>query len=363
MEMPRAEHEVVVVGSGPNGLAAAVEMVGAGRSWFWLNPACSMPPEPLRASTPPGHTATCPTARLWTRRIASSDRWSDSPRGSAPACWPGIPSRRFNWRSTTPTTWVATLTAASRTCGSCSPGRSPGSSPTRRRSQGCTCAPPRRHRAAASTACAATTPRGRRYAIERMGWWVAPVDPGSPGRPQGALPAYVRQAEPGQTLGAMLLSGKLDAVMSPVPPRGFYERDSPIVRLFPDYRRAEREYFHRTGLFPVIHILGLRRETFERPLGRPGPHSGAPSVQAPLAGGPPPGRDLALAARRSGGGCHAHGARLAAQRDRAESGGGLDPVRRDARPRADLAAAGGLDGVRGVRTGGGRKPTSDTPDT
>lgn len=166
MEMPRAEHEVVVVGSGPNGLAAAVEMAGAGRSWFWLNPACSMPPEPLRASTPPGHTATCPTARLWTRRIASSDRWSDSPRGSAPACWPGIPSRRFNWRSTTPTTWVATLTAASRTCGSCSPGRSHGSSPTRRRSQGCTCAPPRRHRAAASTACAATTPRGRRYAIE-----------------------------------------------------------------------------------------------------------------------------------------------------------------------------------------------------
>ena len=41
----------------------------------------------------------------------------------------------------------------------------------------------------------------------------------------------------------MLLSGDLDAVMCPVPPKGFYAADSKMVRLIPDYRRAEQEYY------------------------------------------------------------------------------------------------------------------------
>ena len=62
----------------------------------------------------------------------------------------------------------------------------------------------------------------------------------------------------------MLLVRDLDALMCPWPPKGFYEADSPIVRLIPDYRAAEQAYYLRTGLYPGQHIVGIRRELVER---------------------------------------------------------------------------------------------------
>jgi 4,5-dihydroxyphthalate decarboxylase len=101
--------------------------------------------------------------------------------------------------------------------------------------------------------------------LANIRWWVGPVDdPNAPQRPQGSLPPYVELMSPGQTLGAMLLAGDVDAIMCPNPPRAFYEADRPIVRLFDDFRRAEREYYRRTQLYPPQHIVGIRREVLER---------------------------------------------------------------------------------------------------
>ena len=52
--------------------------------------------------------------------------------------------------------------------------------------------------------------------------------------------------------------------MCPDPPTGFYEPDSPIIRLYPDFRSEERAYLQRTGVFPAYHIVGLRRQVFEQ---------------------------------------------------------------------------------------------------
>jgi 4,5-dihydroxyphthalate decarboxylase len=83
-------------------------------------------------------------------------------------------------------------------------------------------------------------------------------------RRQSGLPAYVQEAPAGRVLLGMLLDGDLDALMCPFPPKGFYAPNSPFVRLISDYRRAEQEYYRRTGIYPVHHIIGLRREVFER---------------------------------------------------------------------------------------------------
>jgi 4,5-dihydroxyphthalate decarboxylase len=34
--------------------------------------------------------------------------------------------------------------------------------------------------------------------------------------------------------------------------------------LFPDYRAAEREYYKRSGLFPIMHAVGIRRDVLEK---------------------------------------------------------------------------------------------------
>ena len=37
-----------------------------------------------------------------------------------------------------------------------------------------------------------------------------------------------------------------------------------IQRLFSDYRTTERDYFKRTGIFPIMHALGIRRDIYEK---------------------------------------------------------------------------------------------------
>jgi len=99
--------------------------------------------------------------------------------------------------------------------------------------------------------------------IEDIAWWVGSIDGRPANRPQGVLPPNVR-AETGRTLLSMLLAGELDALMFAYPPKGFYEKDSPVVRLLPDYREQEMRYFRETGLYPPSHLVGVRRRLYEK---------------------------------------------------------------------------------------------------
>lgn len=99
--------------------------------------------------------------------------------------------------------------------------------------------------------------------IESISWWVGSIDGTPANRPQGNLPPNVKVA-PGRTLLSMLLSGELDALMFAYPPKGFYESDCPVVRLIPDYRKHEKQYFSETGLFPPSHLIGVRRGVYEK---------------------------------------------------------------------------------------------------
>jgi 4,5-dihydroxyphthalate decarboxylase len=65
------------------------------------------------------------------------------------------------------------------------------------------------------------------------------------------------------TLDAMLSSGELDALIAMRPP-GCFKRGQPgIARLFPNYQSEEAAYFARTGVFPIMHVVGIRRELVE----------------------------------------------------------------------------------------------------
>ena len=71
-------------------------------------------------------------------------------------------------------------------------------------------------------------------------------------------------APEGQTLSRMLADGALDVVMSARRPSCFVAGHPKVRRLFPDYRAAERDYFRRTGLFPIMHAVGVRRDVLQK---------------------------------------------------------------------------------------------------
>ena len=43
-----------------------------------------------------------------------------------------------------------------------------------------------------------------------------------------------------------------------------YRSNEKIGRLFPDYRTAEKAYFKKTGMFPIMHLVGIRRSIVDR---------------------------------------------------------------------------------------------------
>jgi 4,5-dihydroxyphthalate decarboxylase len=89
-----------------------------------------------------------------------------------------------------------------------------------------------------------------------------------PGRPEKIaikLPDNVRMedAPQGTTISELLERGEIDGFLAPRPPR-LAGRTGNIGWLFPDPVAAGRDYFKRTGIFPIMHVVGIRRGLVEK---------------------------------------------------------------------------------------------------
>jgi 4,5-dihydroxyphthalate decarboxylase len=72
----------------------------------------------------------------------------------------------------------------------------------------------------------------------------------------------IEELGPTETLARLLADGAIDAYMGPRAPSTFDGRR--VRRLFADYRAVEEAYFARTGIFPIMHTVVLRRDVVER---------------------------------------------------------------------------------------------------
>jgi 4,5-dihydroxyphthalate decarboxylase len=67
-----------------------------------------------------------------------------------------------------------------------------------------------------------------------------------------------------RTLVELFEAGELDALMTARAPSCFVEGKPNIARLFPDYRAVEKSYYQKTGLFPIMHLIGIKKELAAR---------------------------------------------------------------------------------------------------
>ena len=82
-------------------------------------------------------------------------------------------------------------------------------------------------------------------------------------RPELSRDIPVETASPGETLDQLLTEGRIDGLIGLVPPPSFNGGSAKVRRLFSDWRRVEREYYQQTGIFPIMHVVGIRRSLVE----------------------------------------------------------------------------------------------------
>jgi 4,5-dihydroxyphthalate decarboxylase len=102
--------------------------------------------------------------------------------------------------------------------------------------------------------------------LTAISWVQAGVD--EPGRDEKVtlkLPSGIRsRTRPDASISAMLESGEIDAAITARAPVAFAQAQGRIVRLFAEYRAEEERLFQKTGIFPIMHVMTIRRSVFEQ---------------------------------------------------------------------------------------------------
>ena len=91
-------------------------------------------------------------------------------------------------------------------------------------------------------------------------------EPGAYGNPSVMpllKPAKVTPNRSGKSLSDLLETGDIHAIVGSNLPRAL-KRNPDVVRLFPDYRAREQDYFRRTRIFPIMHLVVIRNDVYER---------------------------------------------------------------------------------------------------
>lgn len=98
---------------------------------------------------------------------------------------------------------------------------------------------------------------------EDVTWVRGGID--TPGRPEKIkldLPAGVKveSAPEGKTISDLLDEGAIEAFIAPRPPSGAAMHNPNVAWLFDDPTAIAKDYYRRTGIFPIMHVVGIRKE-------------------------------------------------------------------------------------------------------
>jgi 4,5-dihydroxyphthalate decarboxylase len=86
---------------------------------------------------------------------------------------------------------------------------------------------------------------------------------GKPHAPPLLRPVRIEQNDSDGSLGTLLARGDIDALVGSRKPETF-GRHTDVARLLPNYRALERELYEQTRIFPIMHLVAIRRDLYER---------------------------------------------------------------------------------------------------
>ena len=76
-------------------------------------------------------------------------------------------------------------------------------------------------------------------------------------------PADIEVNRSGKSLSELIDEGSIDGTIGTSLPESI--RTNPNVdRLFPDYVELEKEYYRRTGVYPIMHLIAIKKDIYER---------------------------------------------------------------------------------------------------
>lgn len=89
---------------------------------------------------------------------------------------------------------------------------------------------------------------------------------GGPSKQESVYPEglTISMGPEGQDESDLLESGEVDALFHAAEPRCYIEGNPMVERLFPDFRTIERAYFAKTGIFPIMHAVAIRKDVLEQ---------------------------------------------------------------------------------------------------
>lgn len=102
-------------------------------------------------------------------------------------------------------------------------------------------------------------------ALKDVHWYQAGANaPGREEKVEITLPEGVKLTRVAdKSLSEMLASGEIDCAIIARPPTCFLEGHPDVVRLFPDYLDMEEDYYKRTKVWPIMHILAMKKSILE----------------------------------------------------------------------------------------------------
>ena len=70
----------------------------------------------------------------------------------------------------------------------------------------------------------------------------------------------LEKGPPGVDESEMIIAGDVDALITAITPKAYLDRHPKVKRLYPDFRSAERVYYSKTRVFPIMHVIAIRRD-------------------------------------------------------------------------------------------------------